>query len=199
MRSHGLILLSLALALPSLGGCDAYSPDLGEEPFRCGTSEPRCPEGYGPVQDGFLCLCERGASTTGPDSATQACADDSAFTRDPGGNETIDTAADSPVGRGASTWSQPGMSICPAEDVDVFSLLVSENNTVIDVSIQFSAETGKLDLAILNTPGTQLATGTEQVGGMGVSYTATVPGTYYAKISAAEGLPNDYAIMIQTR
>src|SRR5262245_3003164 len=45
--------------------CDPYDPDLGERPFRCGPEEPRCPEGYTPVDvSETSCLCEKDASAS---------------------------------------------------------------------------------------------------------------------------------------
>ena len=54
-----LLLATLAgLAACAFLACGPYDPDLGEEPFRCGTDEPRCPEGYAPVEETEIrCVC----------------------------------------------------------------------------------------------------------------------------------------------
>ena len=38
----------LALAVLA-AGCNPYDPNLGAKPFLCGLTDPRCPEGYTPV------------------------------------------------------------------------------------------------------------------------------------------------------
>jgi hypothetical protein len=62
MRPLRSLLVCAALAL----ACNPYDPDLGDTPFRCGTDEPRCPDGYVAVEESVVrCICERAA--TAPD------------------------------------------------------------------------------------------------------------------------------------
>ncbi len=48
------LLLGLSLAL---GGCNGFEPKLGDIPFKCGNSEPKCPEGYVCRTSGGSSIC----------------------------------------------------------------------------------------------------------------------------------------------
>ena len=41
-----VVLLGALCQLLFAFGCNTFDPDLGDEPFRCGAEEPRCPDGY---------------------------------------------------------------------------------------------------------------------------------------------------------
>ncbi len=44
---------AFVLAMTVSVGCNPYDPDLGEVPFKCGMTEPRCPEGFACKDDGM--------------------------------------------------------------------------------------------------------------------------------------------------
>lgn len=53
-----------------LASCASYSPDLGSEPFACGSSAPLCPDGYDCTNN----VCTNGAgSGSGSGSDTTTC------------------------------------------------------------------------------------------------------------------------------
>ena len=80
-----------SLAFAALAACNPYSPDLGQQPFKCGSMSPQCPGGYECVA-GF---CESTGGDDQPDAHTGppdgACAD----LAEP--NNMINTAYPSPV------------------------------------------------------------------------------------------------------
>ena len=90
--------LAAVATLAALGACNPYDPDLGDSPFRCGTSDPKCPDGYEcMVYSDTLQLCERGADTSSPDARIDGsgltCNDDSSV--EP--NDDINTAWTTPI------------------------------------------------------------------------------------------------------
>jgi hypothetical protein len=53
-----------------LASCASYSPDLGSEPFACGSSAPLCPDGYDCINN----VCTNGGgSGSGSGSGTTTC------------------------------------------------------------------------------------------------------------------------------
>ena len=49
--------LLLLTAATALGACTPYDPALGPTPFLCGTTEPKCPDGYTCVSTGGKSVC----------------------------------------------------------------------------------------------------------------------------------------------
>src|SRR5262245_2631411 len=130
--------------LPSLilaAACDIYDPDLGTQPFRCGETEPRCPDGYscivrGPGEE----YCELGVDD---DDGTNAnCVTDP---REPNDQLTNATATAISVDTGELTLSS--LSICPDTDVDLFRLVLSTQSN-IRVDLRHSTVRGVLALDI---------------------------------------------------
>ncbi len=57
----------------AFAACSSYSPDLGSEPFLCGSAEPRCPDGYTCVTTGpGAPICSDG-SGSGSGSGSGTC------------------------------------------------------------------------------------------------------------------------------
>lgn len=58
--------------LVALAGCSPYDPSLPSRPFLCGTSEPRCPDGYACIADGDRMVCSDAPAP--PDASVDAAA-----------------------------------------------------------------------------------------------------------------------------
>ena len=192
------ILLSLGATQVA---CNSYDPDLGETPFRCGDTEPRCPDGYqavsAPVPVDCECVRAESISTEAP-AIMFECADDSDRTGDPGGNEDTDSAHITLVGPGVFSQMLSGLSICPASDVDVFQLATNSAGTDILVRIQYNQRVGELTLEILDSSGAPVASGSVGTSSQTARYVASAPGVYFARVKAADGaLENNYTLQIE--
>ncbi|HEX4423076.1 MAG TPA: hypothetical protein VH165_34400 [Kofleriaceae bacterium] len=178
-----------ALVVLAATGCSPYDPSLPATPFLCGTTEPKCPDGYRCVADGTRMVCALGAIA--PDAGF-ACADDSAF--EGAGNSTLQTAT-------ALTFPLPEMAlaqlaICPAGDKDTFSLSLSGAQRNIDANTQW--DTGQpINLELFDATGASLATGLAS-GDRSIQLTKfdLAAGTYYLQTSAAAGVENNYGLAI---
>lgn len=196
-----------ALVAVVLGACDPYDPDLGDRPFRCDPQSQSCPEGYRAVTlpDPPYCECRRDDGTlpdAGPGGGADgsgmfSCNDDSA-TEGTNRNDNIQTATPTPIGPMASSSVFNAMAICPATDVDTFSMNVTQAGKRIDVVVQFDQAQGQLAVGILNSAGSQVAQGTPQTNQVRATYTVPVSGTYYAQVkSGGAGVQNNYDIQMQ--
>jgi len=192
--SHSLIVVLSVLA-SSLTGCDAFSPSLGPDPFLCGMTDPMCPSGYSPVQEGPRCICRRGRI----DAGGFACNNDSLVTGDPGGNEDRISATITGIGPNASTALYNDMSICPSSDIDVFSLMVIVGGRSIDARVLHDTSQGMLEVSILDAGGTVLANGSADVGGVRATATAPVAAQYFVQVSSIGSIENNYDLQIQVQ
>ena len=107
-------LISLLAAV----ACSPYDPTLGDDPFLCGTTEPKCPDGYECVDvPGTTGNCVvNGGNPNNPDGGDDSadsgpfvCNNDMAF--EP--NNTINEATDSMIPDFQKVLSLDTMAICP--------------------------------------------------------------------------------------
>src|SRR5688572_4754076 len=107
MRRHALAVVVVAVA--AAAGCNAYDPDLGDRPFRCGAVEPRCPDGYScNVRASGDAFCERGQLTVDIDSGVAlGCEGD-----DSEPNDRMDIATTTPIPLESSEFRMSGLKIC---------------------------------------------------------------------------------------
>jgi hypothetical protein len=197
------VLLSSSICiLAVVGGCNPYDPNLPDEPFQCGTDEPRCPEGYDPVQvTQVRCVCQLDEGGGGADAGGDGgggpftCNDD---TKEP--NEDITGAAATPIGVGSTSVNFPALAICPASDVDTFRLQVNQTGVGIDVTVTFDASRSQPVLQILSSSGVPVATGTlASAGTVRATHTAGFSGQYYAQVRVGSpAQENNYSINITT-
>ena len=189
MRSH-LFLLTLLAGLPA-AGCDPFSPNLPDRPFRCGTTDPKCP-------DGFTCgagnVCERSAGG-GVDAGNLNCNDDSAL--EP--NNAISDAFPTPVAASRASVSYAQLAICPSTDIDTYQYDITTTGTNVTATMTYDASGPALQLVLLSSNGTLLQTGTDMGGQMVTATIANSPsGTYFAQVSAAPGDQNNYRLSLVT-
>ena len=184
-----LALLSTLMVSAALAAsCDPYDPSLPDVPFQCGTDEPRCPDGYQPVDvTPVRCECHQTASTSGGDGDT--CGD----TSEPNNDITIATAT--AIDTGPST-SYTDLAVCPADDVDLFRMIISRVGTKINVQVDYAAGEDPPAVDVLDSAGNSVRpTNTMMTGRVTAAYSATSSGTYYAKVSAGTvGMKSHYNI-----
>lgn len=193
---RAILALSLAVA-----ACDSYGPDLGEQPFRCGTAEPLCPDGYTCVEHTpGRRVCERGGDVPDAgtaDAALPACAD----RLEP--NDSRQLATLTPVPELAPAYDMRDLSTCPAGDRDFFQFSVDSADARLRVTASSGGPT--LSLRILNEAGTLVASGRAVAAGVvelrmpGDVITAPLaPGRYLAEIASMADVEATYRLEIKT-
>jgi hypothetical protein len=191
-----LSLCSIAGTLLLAPGCNPYDPQLPQVPFLCGTDDPRCPEGFEPVNvSATRCEChEEGTGPTElPDAGPLDCNDDSSF--EP--NEDVLEATPTAIGASTSTIFND-MAICPGSDQDVFRMMINTANTTIDVQLDFDPDYGVLALEILNPQSAVVGSGTSVgEGQLRATAVASVPGTYYTRVKSATMETNNYDLRME--
>ena len=194
MRTSILRLTFAAAWALGLGACDVYSPDLGDDPFRCGPGdgdEPRCPEGYGPVQrTDTMCVCEEGAPADNP---AFVCNDDPNETA---GNNSIAAATTTTIGIGPPMWSARNMAICDAGDVDVYAIRGNVGQGLGAV-LAFDRGEGMLALEIQNKDGQTLSMGERDGDDLRAALQIPAGGSYYVTVSGADDSEtNNYTLSL---
>ena len=196
LQSLSLLLALTAVALTALA-CNAYNPDLGDRPFRCGDSEERCPDGYrcvvsSPTQE----FCEREGGPTSPDAANNFnCADDSAT--EP--NNELAMAFVTPIPDQSTSFSLVGQAICAADDVDIFRFGIDLDGRNLRTDISFDASQTSLVLEVLNN-GTPIRIGGAVSGNPGLVRAEVAnmpPGEFFVSVRSDTGLQNNYSIEIE--
>jgi len=140
-----------ALFVLALVACNPYDPQLGDEPFRCGTDEPRCPDGYVPREDTpTYCVCVRGALAG--DAGVYLCSGDGPH--EP--NETTEKATVTPIGPLNDTYEYPNGALCPASDVDTYQLNVPQAGTLITVDVTFDTKRRAPQVDVLGPDGASI-------------------------------------------
>lgn len=203
------LVLASSLGGLLLAACSPFNPDLGSEPFKCGTSSPECPEGYtcdrSDRPEGVCRADDGSGADAGPDAMSTAdagpfsCADDSGI--EP--NENTGQATVTPVSSSSTEYSLVGLSICQSGDVDVFRFTIDESgkNISVAVTLHFPRSQGDLVVEILNQQGVVIATGNYDATNRIV--TANVPNApaeaFYAQVRGVDAsAQNNYNIDIVT-
>ena len=173
--------------------CDPFAPDLGDVPYRCGSDDPKCPDGYEPVDVGQPAICEChkiGSGSHGPDASPANCGDET----EP--NDIMANARNTPVGSGATT-ADFSEEICTDHDVDIYKFTATQPNQKITATLQFNSTIGTLNLRITNAVGTILGAGPMPQGPTALVATATLeqPGTYFVHVNSASGT-NTYTLSL---
>ena len=190
---------SILFAVAAIAACNAYDPNLGNQPFRCGDGEERCPDGYrcvvfSPTQE--LCEEEDGGDDVDGGGGNFNCDDDSSI--EP--NNDLASATSTPIPTQATSFSLVTLAICPADDIDVFRFGVDINGRNLRTDISFDATQTSLILEVFNDSGTTIRTGME-VGGNAGLVRAEIPnmppGEYFVSVKSGTGLQNNYAVEIE--
>jgi hypothetical protein len=119
-----------AVAIAAVAGaCNPYDPELGAHPFKCGTSEPRCPDGYACVEHAAgeaFCEVPR-VDPLAPDAAADAPPLTCSLDR----TEPNQSTATAFVLGNAITRD---LTLCPSGDVDYFSFTTDTANLRVTVT-----------------------------------------------------------------
>jgi hypothetical protein len=181
-----------ALIVALLAACNPYNDDLGDTPFLCGATEPRCPDGYscGLEAETGRAICVRG------EAPEVACNDDSA--REPNEDTAMPTVT--PIDS-EPTFELAASAVCPDGDADTYSLTLSATAS-IELIVTYEDGGAALDAKILNTGGVPIATaapiedGSTTVRAVAVDLDA---GMYFVRVAgpdAATIRTNNYALTI---
>ena len=197
-------LLCSLLGAVAVAACNPYDPSLPDEPFRCGTDEPTCPDGYVcDVRSASEKICVEEGSVTDVDAGDTGdapfyCLNDDQI--EP--NETINAATPIPIPDQGDDYQLQGLAVCPDVDVDVFRFRTAVTGKNVTVDIAYNASRGQLRLDILNSGGQSIREGTaspENPDLLTASVTNLPAGVYYAQLQpAADGIENNYGITITT-
>ncbi|HUS63159.1 MAG TPA: hypothetical protein VMZ28_01410 [Kofleriaceae bacterium] len=198
---RALIVGGLLAALTAAVGCNTYDPDLGQSPFRCGTSEPRCPRDYTCVSYETEEICELlglpDGGDVGGDGGALDCADDSEI--EP--NDTTELATNTFIPSMHDSYRLVGLSICPDTDQDYFMFQIDVAGKNLRADLTYQSSRGQLFMSVLNSMGTVVREA-EAVPGMPDVLRADVAnmpqGMYYVQVRAAVGFQNNYTIDIVT-
>ncbi|HEX4455725.1 MAG TPA: hypothetical protein VH143_32920 [Kofleriaceae bacterium] len=176
--------LVLIATCAALAAC--YSPNLGNEPFACGSAAPLCPDGYS-CSSG-MCV-SGGGNVSGTDGGNNNGCSDEAI--EP--NNSYTAAFVTPVASQKMTFTMTGLAICPAGDIDVYELTTSADMQTLTAAINYGASGAALDMQILNANGMSVKNGTA-TSGMSNIVSASVAdlasnSNYFVEVQAS--MPSD--------
>ena len=187
---------SFLCGLAGLAACSPYSPDLGNAPYLCADSEPRCPADYACVMDEGtgreVCLAAGGViPDAGPDAHTGfTCAMDGPL--EP--NDMLSEAYQTDVGLGAPMRIYGPISICPEGDKDLFQINITAPNQGVQIITRWDSGMPVYN-SLLNAAGTSIANGLAMGTNALRACVANLPvGQYFAAASAATTTRNNYRI-----
>ena len=196
--------LQLVLIIGIGGACSPFSPDLGQAPYLCAETEPRCPDGYACLEDTAsmpsrqVCVAAGGGIPAIPDTGpTLLCADDSNV-ETPTRNDTPQTAFVTPIDQLGDDVSLAGLSICPEGDKDHYAFSISAPGMKF-VELIVTWETGPaVSASILNATGLAIQNAAA-MGETGVRacVDALPAGMYFASVFAEAGTKNNYRMSIK--
>lgn len=175
---------NLALVCFALcGACSSYSPDLGVEPFACGTSDPKCPDGYDcvPLASTGQMECIK-AGSTAPDGGTNAqCADDSNLEPN---NDTMHAYMINSLPAGGLKLA--GLAICPAGDKDTYELTQATAGQTLEADIDYDPSQAQLTVNIVTAQGVTTVAGAQNGSGKAKAALANVQsGAQYVQVLVA--------------
>lgn len=172
-------------------GCNAYNPDLGPEPFLCGTSEPRCPDGYFCVQrvGENVCTREEVVGDAGSDGNLQ-CSGDALEPNDSIANPTI-----VPIPEAGEVHTLDAV-VCPTTDVDLYRLNVDVTGKNVRLEVDLELTDGPVVIDLLNSTGVSIRTGTPNNAGdkLHADLINAAQGEYYARVQGMGELNTRYSV-----
>lgn len=194
--------LFASLSVVSLGAlvvaCNPYDPDLGNQPFECGSSEPRCPEGYTcHTYSDTNEVCEK-SEPADIDAAggTFQCANDSSI--EP--NNDVQTAFVTPI-PSMPMYKLVGLAVCPTGDRDHFRFDIDVNGKNFEATVSGVANRSSLSLNVLTANGSAVASGAP-VAGTPQVVRVEIPnrlaiGSYIVQVQSPDGTENNYDLTLK--
>ena len=190
------LILTIAIA-----ACTPYDPTLPAQPFLCGQSDPKCPDGFECTGTDAMnrMICQSSAGTTpGVDAHISGflCADDSAI-EGPNKNDTVGTAWQTPVAQSKTNFPLAGLSICPDGDKDTYEITVTAEGQNLAADVEYQADGAALSVIILNSGGTAISSsqpnGTDKVH-TSVPNLAIGSSPYYVQVYGPAVGKNNYKV-----
>jgi hypothetical protein len=193
-----LLVLPCAL-LAVVAACNPYDPDLGGAPFECGSSEPRCPEGYTCVthsDTNEVCEKEQSSDDVDASGGTFNCANDSSI--EP--NNDVQSAFVTPI-PSMPSYSLVGLAVCPTGDKDHYRFDINVNGLNFEATASGVANRTPLSLSVLTSAGATVSTGapvagTPQVVRVEIPNRLAV-GSYIVKIESPDATENNYDLTLR--
>lgn len=182
------LLISAATAV----SCSPYDPALGPAPFLCGSTEPRCPDGYICVERigaDQVCLSDDVVADAGGDGNLQCSGD----TLEP--NDSADYATAVPVPATGETHTLMAV-VCPDVDADFYQLNVDSTGKNVRVEVNYLSSLGQLDVDLLNSTGIEIRSGMPTNGDpdkVRADFLNLAAGVYYGRVQGM-GMPNNYEV-----
>jgi hypothetical protein len=184
-------------ATAALAGCNPYDPDLGNDPFECG-SGGECPEGYECMETGGRNLCvaaEPSEEIDGPSSNFQ-CANDSAI--EP--NNDPQSAFVTPIPQMVK-YSLVGLAVCPVGDKDHFRFDINSTGLNFEAQVTGVANRPSLSIQVLNSSGTMIGSGAPVAGSPQVvrieMENRLAAGTYSVLVQSPDNTENNYDLVMK--
>lgn len=188
--------LAFALAAASLAACSPYDPDLGQHPFKCGTDEPRCPDGYACTGTGTSAICTLqggGDGGLGADASHVQCGTDTSL--EP--NDDLPHAVATPVRNQQADYMLAKLAICPSTDIDMYSFTTTAVGQNARVTLTYDPGQGALQMKLLTDQGQPAGFDGQPSGNTLVIATNRLSvGTWYVQISAGTNVENNYDLDI---
>lgn len=183
-----------------VASCSPFSPDLGNQPYKCGDGDPACPDGYFCMEvtpTDKRCINANGAE---PDSMTMGfpCADDSSL-EGSARNDTPMTAYQTPVDSQRLDLSLAGLALCPEGDKDNYAVTISTTQANKYLEVVVSWDSGQpISMSILNAGGTSIGNGVANGEKSLRKCVENLPAaTYYASVFATGSTKNNYRMTIK--
>lgn len=187
----------LILVLAGAAACNPYDPDLGNDPFECGT-DGECPDGYSCETTGGrqLCIAAEPSDEVDAPNGNFTCANDSSI--EP--NNDTQSAFVTPIPQ-MPKYSLVGLAICPVGDRDHFRFDIATNGDDFEAQVTGVADRPSLSIQVLNSSGSMIASGAP-VGGTPQVVRAEMPsglaiGTYYVLVQSPDNTENNYDLIMK--
>jgi hypothetical protein len=191
MRHLAWILVAAAFA-----ACNPYDPNLGTRPFKCGSSEPRCPDGYTCSGTGAGAVCEIANAADahpGGDASHVMCGTDTML--EP--NDDIPHALQTPVRNTQSDYALGKLAICPSTDIDMYGFNTTAVGQNVRVTLTYDPSQGQLNMTLLTRQGQPAGfDGTPTGNTLVIATNRLSVDQWYVQVSAATGVENNYALDI---
>lgn len=188
----------VSFTFAALAACNPYDPDLGNEPFECGSDEPRCPEGY--VCDersdmNHVCVKTQGEDIDAAGTTFQCAPNDIEPNDEPG------TAFVTGLNAATPMYKLLGLAVCPTgSDRDHFRFSIATGQN-FEATVAGVADRSSLSLAVITTTGSAIATGAP-VPGTPQVVRVEIPnrlatGDYVVQVQSPDGTQNNYDLTLK--